>query len=252
MLLVKGKIGKIALMEKTWEEKTYTLEILYHIGALEDSIHFVFDHKSKKCAIIDPAWEADLFIQKVADKGYTLSDIWLTHWHFDHTNAVDEIFAKTGAKITAGINEIDYLQIDSLVQTVADNQTIWLGETSAKIINTPGHSAGGICFLLDGHLLAGDTLFVYGAGHCSLPGGNAHDLFASMQKLKQLPDETLLHCGHDYGAKIITTLKEQKRSNAYLLIDNENDFVHYVEQIQKGIIPYPTKAMSKSELDILL
>jgi len=93
------------MLEKTFKEKTFTLEILYHIGALEDSIHFIFDHDSKTCAIIDPAWDPQLFVKRIEDKGYTLTDIWLTHWHFDHTNAVDELVEMTGAKVTAGIYE---------------------------------------------------------------------------------------------------------------------------------------------------
>jgi len=94
------------MLEKTFKEKTFTLEILYHIGALEDSIHFIFDHDSKTCAIIDPAWDPQLFVKRIEDKGYTLTDIWLTHWHFDHTNAVDELVEMTGAKVTAGIHEM--------------------------------------------------------------------------------------------------------------------------------------------------
>ena len=100
------------MLEKTFKEKTFTLEILYHIGALEDSIHFIFDHDSKTCAIIDPAWDPQLFVKRIEDKGYTLTDIWLTHWHFDHTNAVDELVEMTGAKVTAGIYETPYLQIE--------------------------------------------------------------------------------------------------------------------------------------------
>ncbi len=60
---------KIITMEKIYVEKTYTLEILYHVGTYENSIHFIFDHASKTCAIVDPAWNADLFIQKITDKG---------------------------------------------------------------------------------------------------------------------------------------------------------------------------------------
>ena len=93
-------------MEKKFEQKTFTLEVLYHVGVYENSIHFIFDQESKKCAIIDPAWEADRFIHKVKSQGYELTDIWLTHWHPDHMNAADEITDKTGAKITAGINEL--------------------------------------------------------------------------------------------------------------------------------------------------
>ncbi|KAA0445916.1 MAG: MBL fold metallo-hydrolase [Candidatus Thioglobus sp.] len=240
------------MLIKTYNEQNFTLEILYHIGALEDSIHFIFDHSTKTCALIDPAWDADLFIQRITDKGYRLTDIWLTHWHFDHTNAVDELVEKTGAKVIIGVDEMPYLQIDTLPETVAHNDTIFIGKTAAKIINTPGHSAGGICYLLDKHLIAGDTLFVFGAGHCSLPGADAAKFYHSMQKLKQINDDVMLHCGHDYGDKIETTMGEQKSGNAYLLIDNEADFVNFVEGMAQGLITYPTAAVSKSAIKLML
>lgn len=241
------------MLKKTFTEKTYTLEILYHVGTYENSIHFVFDHASKTCAIIDPAWEADLFIQKITDKGYTLTDIWLTHWHNDHMNAVDEIAEKTGAKITAGINEMPYLHLKHAVTTVVDdNDTVTLGNTKATIISTPGHTAGGICYLLDGHLIAGDSLFVYGAGHCAMPGADAGVFFHSLQKLKQVADEVLLHCGHDYGSKITSTMAEQKSGNPFLMIDNEADFIRYRNQIHDGSRSYPMQPVSQQELDALL
>jgi len=237
---------------KTFTEKTYTIDIMYHLGNYENSIHFIFDHASKTCAIIDPAWQADLFINYAVDKGYKITDIWLTHWHGDHTNAADEIASKTGAKITAGINELSYLDLQHELTLINDSDTITLGSTSAKIINTPGHTAGGICYLLDGHIVAGDTLFVYGAGHCSMPGGNVREFYHSMQKLKQVDDSVMLHCGHDYGCKIDTTMGEQKAGNAYLLLDNEEDFVGYIEDISQGMIPYPTEALSLKEVQIML
>ena len=240
------------MLEKIYTEQTYTLEILYHVGMYENSIHFIFDHASKTCAIIDPAWEADLFIKRVADKGYTLTDIWLTHWHNDHINAVDKIADKTGAKITAGINEIPYLQISNPIKTVKDNDVVCLGGTQATIINTPGHTAGGICYLLDGHLIAGDTLFVYGAGHCSMPGGNVQEFYHSMQKLKLVDDGVMLHCGHDYGCKINTTMGEQKIGNAYLLLDNEESFVKYVDGMSQGLVTYPTEALTLEEIQRML
>jgi glyoxylase-like metal-dependent hydrolase (beta-lactamase superfamily II) len=85
-------------MEKIYNSNNYTIEVLYHIGAYENSIHFIFDEETKTCAIVDPAWEPDLFLKKIEDKGYTLTDIWITHWHGDHTNAVDDLANKTGSK----------------------------------------------------------------------------------------------------------------------------------------------------------
>ena len=237
---------------KTFTEKTYTIDIMYHLGTYENSIHFIFGHASKTCAIIDPAWQADLFINHAADKGYKITDIWLTHWHGDHTNAADEIASKTGAKIIAGINELSYLDLQHELTVVNDGDTITLGSTTAKIINTPGHTAGGICYLLDGHIIVGDTLFVYGAGHCSMPGGNVREFYHSMQRLKQVDDSVMLHCGHDYGCKIDTTMGEQKTGNAYLLLDSEEDFVHFVNGMSQGIIPYPTEALSLKEVQAML
>ena len=74
-------------MEQTFDSKNYSIDVLYHIGALENSIHFIFDKATKTCAIVDPAWEPNLFIEKIQESGYTLTDIWVTHWHGDHTNA---------------------------------------------------------------------------------------------------------------------------------------------------------------------
>ena len=135
---------------------------------------------------------------------------------------------KTGAKITVGINEVPYLDIDNEFHTVEDGDTFSLGETEVKIIETPGHTAGGICYLLDDHLIAGDTLFVYGVGICGLPGSNPIQMFHSLNKIKtQVPDEVHLLCGHNYGSEITTTIAEQKRANPFLLIEDEDAFVRY-------------------------
>ena len=240
------------MLTKTFTEATYTLDIMYHMGTYENSIHFIFDHESKTCAIVDPAWQADLFINYAKEKGYVITDIWLTHWHGDHTNAAGEIAQKTGAKITVGINELPYLDVDQDLTTVDDGETVTLGNTDAQIINTPGHTAGGVCYLLDGHIIVGDTLFVYGAGHCSMPGGSVHQFYHSMQKLKTIDDNVMLHCGHDYGCKINTTMGEQKSGNAYLLLDNEADFVHFVNGMSQGLVAYPTGALTLKEVQAML
>jgi len=240
------------MLIKTYTEKKFTLEILYHRGVYENSIHFIFDHASKRCAIVDPAWEADLFLQRIANKGYTLTDIWLTHWHGDHTNAADELADKTGAVITVGVNELPWLDITHEVRTVKDGEIVQLGETSATVINTPGHTGGGICYSLDKHLIVGDTLFVFGAGHCTMPGGNVNEFYQSMQKLKKVDNKSMLHCGHDYGCKIETTMGEQKAGNAYLVIDNETDFVKFVNGMSQGLVAYPTDALTKMEIQAML
>jgi len=240
-------------MERIYNSNRYSIEVLYHIGAYENSIHFIFDKATKQCAIVDPAWEPDLFLKKIQDKGYTLTDIWITHWHGDHTNAVDEVANKTGAKITAGVNELPYLNIENTIHTVSDGDTIKLGEVEIQIIETPGHTAGGICYLLDEHLIAGDTLFVYGVGICSLAGSNPVKLFHSLNKLKtKVPDDINLLCGHNYGSEITTTLAEQKRANPFLLIEDEETFVRYRMQVQDSTRTYQMSPMTLEEVNALL
>ena len=237
---------------ETFKEKNFELEVWYHIGTYENSIHFIFDHASKTCALVDPAWEADQFIAHIQDKGYTLTQIWVTHWHGDHIGAVDEVHEKTGAQIFVGEFEVPYLELESDYTTVGDGDTLTLGETTAQVINTPGHTAGGVCYLVGSHLIAGDSLFVYGAGHCELPGGDMRTFFHSLQKLKQLDDQIVLHCGHDYGVSTTSTMGEQKAGNAFLLLDNEDDFVRYMQGMKYGQIAYPTGALTKTEVQALL
>ncbi len=245
------KIGDMNI--KTFEEKTYTLIVIYHLGALENSIHIICDHKTRRACVVDPAWDADLFIQITQKLNYKIDTIWLTHWHPDHTNATDDLANKTGAKVYAGEHEKPYLSdVKSPIIWLIDNQAITLGQTPAQVINTPGHTAGGICFLLDNRLIAADTLFIYGAGHCALPGANVYQLFQSMQRLKTLPDEIFVHCGHDYGCEIITTLAKQKQGNPFLLLDNESDFVRYRQEIHDNTRQYPMSAMTKTQVLALL
>jgi glyoxylase-like metal-dependent hydrolase (beta-lactamase superfamily II) len=226
--------------------------VFYTLGAYENSICCIFDHQSKTCALVNPAWEADLFIKTISDKGYKLTDIWLTHWHDDHINAVDELVEKTQAQVYASTAEISYLQINSPVIALKNNQQLTLGATIITAIDTPGHSAGGMSYILNGHIIVGDSLFVYGAGNCSLPGADISQFFQSMQKFNTLDDGLQLHCGHNYGCKINTTIGEQKRGNAFLLIDNETDFIKYINKMQQGLIPYPIKPTNQAELNKLL
>lgn len=219
---------------------TYEIDTMYYIGALENSIHFVFDHQTKTCAIIDPAWNADLFIEHAESRGYKITDVWLTHWHPDHTNATDGIVNKTGAKVTIGIHEIPYLKIETTPDIlVNDGDYVTLGNTRAKVIYTPGHTAGGVCYLLDEDIIVGDTLFVYGAGKVSFPGGSALELFQAMKKLKKVKSNVDLNCGHDYGCQINTTMGEQQQGNPFLLIEDEGSFVKYIQGIANGSIRYP-------------
>ena len=238
---------------KTYQELTYTLVVIYHLGALENSIHIICDHKSKKACVIDPAWDSDLFIQVTQKMGFNIDTIWLTHWHPDHTNATNDLVDKTGALIYAGQDEATYLSsIQHPINWVTNGQIITLGNSQARVIFTPGHTAGGVCFLLENRLIAGDTLFIYGAGHCAMPGADVNQFFHSMKLLKTLPNEVYLHCGHDYGCELTTSLGKQKQGNPFLLIDDQANFVRYRQEIHDKTRQYPMSAMTKEAVMALL
>ena len=106
---------------------------------------------------------------------------------------------------------------------------------------------------MDEHLIAGDTLFVYGVGICSLAGSNPVKLFHSLNKLKtKVPDDINLLCGHNYGSEITTTLAEQKRANPFLLIEDEETFVRYRMHVHDSTRTYPMSPMTLEEVNALL
>ena len=239
---------------KIYDYFNYQLIVIYHLGALENSIFIIADKVTREACVVDPAWDAQLLIETAINLDYKIKQIWLTHWHPDHVNATDELAKKTNAKVYAGNNEHHFLTkiVKTPINLLDDGQFIKIGRTQAEVVFTPGHTAGGICFLLENDLIAGDTLFIYGAGHCALPGADAQQLFTSMQRIKTLPDGVFVRCGHDYGSQLTTTLGEQKQHNPFLLINNEVDFIRYRQEIHDKMRQYPMSSMTDQEVKLLL
>ena len=101
--------------------------------------------------------------------------------------------------------------------TVTDGDLIVIGETTLKVIHTPGHSPGGICLHSDGHVFTGDTLFVGGIGRTDLPGSSHEQFMRSIrEKLLVLPPETVVWPGHDYGTRPSSTIGYEKATNPWV------------------------------------
>lgn len=240
-------------MIKKYIYPTYEMIVIYHLGSLNNSLHIIGDKKTQQACVIDPAWDFNLLIEVAQQHGFKINKIWLTHWHPDHTNATDALVQKTGARVYAGKNEKHYLRIiNAPINFLDDGQIINIGKTKAEVIYTPGHTTGGVCYLLKHDLITGDTLFIYGAGHCILPGADSQQLFTSMQRIKSLDDDVFVRCGHDYGCKLTTTLGEQKRHNPFLFIDNKEDFIRYREHVHDKTRQYPMEAMTAEDVKQLL
>ena len=106
-----------------------------------------------------------------------------------------------------------------------DEQTIKLGDITFDVIHTPGHTPGGMCLYAQGNLFTGDTLFVGDSGRTDLPGGHRPTLGQSIRRLMQLPDDTVVWPGHNYGPTPFSTLGWEKRHNV-----NAKEYGYYVEE----------------------
>ncbi len=153
------------------------------------------DKQTGAVAIVDPAEESPI-AAAIDAAGGRLDLILLTHHHADHIAAADVIRQRYGAKVVGA--RADSHRLPKLDQAVAEGDTVRLGDSLARVIETPGHTLGHISYVFDDDAIAlcGDTLFSLGCGR--LLEGSAADLFASLRKLAVLPPRTRICCGHEY------------------------------------------------------
>ena len=202
----------------------FTLEL----GPMENFAYLVSDKATGRAAYVDPAWEVDEIFTLAEQKSLTITDIILTHCHNDHTNGVEAVLARTHAQIHLSQAEHEFWRKNyPAPHLLHDGDIIQLGDTNIEVLFTPGHSAGSVCYKIGNDLITGDTLFVYGCGHCKLPGSNPEVLFQSLQRLKKLPDDIVIHPGHNYALKETSTMKEQREGNPFLHFDDKEKFVEY-------------------------
>ncbi len=221
--------------------------------------YVVSDPETKKCAIIDPVLDydaikgrtskksADKIISYVKENGLICEWIIETHIHADHLTSSPYLSKSIGGKSSIGgnINLVqntfapifnaednfskDGTQFDHLF---SDNEEFNIGNLSAKILFTPGHTPACISILIDNICFIGDTLFMpdYGTARCDFPGGNTEHLYQSIQRILALPDETILYMCHDYAPngrdfEWISTVKDEKETNIHLAGKTKEEFI---------------------------
>ena len=157
--------------------------------------YLVHDAASGRTAAID-APEAAAIRNALLQRGWTLTDIFITHHHIDHVEAIAELKAEFGARVIGPRAEAD--KIDGLDELVGDGDTVALGESRFQVMATPGHTLGHIVFYdaAGGHLFSADALFSLGVGR--MFEGTPGPMWAGLERLRALPDETLVYCGHEY------------------------------------------------------
>ena len=202
------------------------------IGPMANFTYLVGSRSTREVAVVDPAWDIDGLLNHIDERDYTLTAVLATHYHPDHIGGgmgnraiagVTELLAKKPVKIYAhreeaagvrrvtGISESDLAKVDS-------GDRLRVGSIEIEFLHTPGHTPGSQCFRVKNTLVSGDTLFIDGCGRVDLPGSDSEQMYHSLQKLKALPDDTLLLPGHNYSAVPNATMGDTKKTNAYLAV----------------------------------
>lgn len=196
-------------------------------GYFEENTYFWIDDATGRGFLIDPGWEGDRLLRMIRYNGWTVEKILLTHGHFDHMGAADQVREALGIPILAHVNCAAYLENPKwnlsvfcgtpiLVQdvtTLGDGDTVapeGVPDASFRVIHTPGHTTDSVCYYCerDGLCFTGDTIFRGAIGNDRFPGGDRNRMIRSIcTRILTLPDETVLWSGHS-GA---TTVGEEKR-----------------------------------------
>lgn len=207
---------------------TFTIKTL-RTGPLDVNCYILQDKETDCCVIIDPGGRAEDILKYLAEKKLQLKYILLTHGHGDHLGAVDALRQACGAAVMIHQGDAAMLpdaqknfsafmnfacEVSPADAYVNDGQEIVFGNSKLKVIHTPGHSPGSVCYGTDEVLFSGDTLFAGAVGRCDLPGGSVEVLKkTAREKLLSLSDGLRVYPGH--GPE--TTLVWEKQHNDFLL-----------------------------------
>lgn len=206
----------------------------YRVGGFDDNCSYlVRDITQKTAAVVDPTGDMRTLFADLEAAELSVTAIWLTHSHFDHYDRAEAITERYGAvpiyvheagmKTVAEAvpNPVKPLTDDDALPVDADGPAV-------RVLHTPGHSADGVCFFYPAtddaapQLISGDTLFVRGCGRTTPDA--ARTLYETLQRLKQLPGETVVYPGHDYGPTATSTLEEECNHNRFLRASDYESF----------------------------
>jgi len=227
----------------------YSIHAL-ELGPMENFVYLLHDHASNNAAIIDPAWEVEEILHLATQKNIKITDILLTHSHYDHINGLEQTLNATDAQLHLLNEEARFWGAElSKPALHHGGDIIRLGNSSIQILHTPGHTPGSACFYIGNDLIAGDTLFVFGCGRCDLAGGNPEQMFHTLKKIKtSLPANTIVHPGHNYAPQSPTsTLQEQSDGNPFLHFERCEDFEKYRMQVHDKTRDTPYHRVSKAD-----
>jgi glyoxylase-like metal-dependent hydrolase (beta-lactamase superfamily II) len=189
--------------------------------------YLIGDRETKECVVVDPAYAAGDLVDALEADGMTLSGVLVTHHHPDHIGGsmmgfelkgLAELLERVSVPVHVNTHEAEWVsRITGIPRTDLTahehGDKVAVGAIDIELLHTPGHTPGSQCFLLDGRLVAGDTLFLDGCGRTDFPGGNVDEMFRSLQQLSKLSGDPTVFPGHWYSAEPSAPLENVKQTN---------------------------------------
>ena len=225
-------------------DRLYFRQLLSGLDLAEDDrvaqqmVNFVYlvgDRETGEAVTIDAAYDIDGLLATLEADGMKLVGNLATHYHPDHVGGtlagmpiqgISELLDRQQVPIHIQGDEAEWVEMATGVTpehfvTHESGDTVMVGEIPITLIHTPGHTPGSQCFLVDGRLVAGDTLFLDGCGRTDLPGSNPEDMYFSLtQRLAHVPDDAVLYPGHLYSEKPSATMAETRSRNVVFRPDS--------------------------------
>lgn len=206
-------------------------------GQMMNFAYLIGCRKTGQCLAVDPSWDPRGIVEIAIENEMQIIGSVATHCHPDHVGGEMGGMEIAGVRelleLTQGVVHVHRLEGEFLSAITGvpqknlvlheDDDVIELGELKIQVIHTPGHSPGHICLLVENNLITGDLLFVGACGRIDLPGSEPKKMVKSLKRVASLPDDTIVYPGHHYGSAITSTIGDEKRTNPYLRL-GENNF----------------------------
>ena len=192
------------------------------VGPIMTNCYILSDKAANVCAVIDPGDEPERIEKAVSQTGCELAAIYLTHGHFDHYMGVAGLLEKhpdlpvyihRNDAVDGRGGELKFPRLSEKNQHYyREGDTLKLGTLTVKVLETPGHSSGSVCLVVNDVIFAGDTLFCMSCGRTDFPDGSYPAILRSLARLAKLPGDYWVYPGHDRA----TTLEFERTNNPYL------------------------------------
>lgn len=205
----------------------------FELGPWENFIYLLGDRATRTCAVVDPAWDADVIFEEADRLDVEITHVLCTHSHFDHVNRVEAVLEKRDIPVHMLGKEIDFSGFAcENIERRNPGDVLRIGDhLEVTLVHTPGHTPGSTTYRIRDAIVTGDTLFVQGCGRCDFVGGDPGVMYETLKSLTQsLPKDTRMYPGHNYGPVTVSTLDEELKDNPYLRHPTVSDFiVHRME-----------------------